>query len=140
MKLATLFTSACLLVAAIASPIAQPQPVDVDVDVDKVDAQGQSPNPANIILDQIMFAPPYNWKPGLRLLGVVDTTYNYPQERPSVEFAYFLKLRCNSHPRCKSIAGVRRNGQWIGYIFTTPATRADFVRDYIYSDSFAFTS
>ncbi|PGG96885.1 hypothetical protein GX51_07622 [Blastomyces parvus] len=135
MKLATLFRSTYFIVTAIATPFTQSEHVDVDVNV-----PNQSLNSANVNLQQIMFAPPYNWKPKLQLFEAVEMTYDYPSARPSVEFSYFLKLECNRISSCKSIAGVRQNNDWIGWIFNISINREDFIRDYRYSDSFAFTT
>ncbi|KLJ05541.1 hypothetical protein EMPG_10937 [Blastomyces silverae] len=102
MKLATLFTSACLFVAAIANPIAQPDPVDLAPD------DVPDPSPENVNLHQLMFPPPYNWKPGPSLMAKADSSYGFPETMSSVEFANFMKHQCDRIPTCQSIAGYKR--------------------------------
>ncbi|PGH07985.1 hypothetical protein GX51_01425 [Blastomyces parvus] len=130
MKLSTLFASACFFVAAIASPI---------VDVAAADPV-PSADPANIALHQIMFAPPYNWKPGAQLMASAESSFGGPPTLSSVEFANILKTQCNRVPSCKSLAGFKTGGKWLGYIFKRQAIREDFIRDPVVSESFAFTS
>ncbi|PGH07659.1 hypothetical protein GX51_01668 [Blastomyces parvus] len=135
MKLTTLFTSACLIAAAIASPVTQLKSVDVDVDVD---ALSQPPNPANIDMHEINFSPPYNWRPDPRLLDWVR--FNRPPGSTQAEFINFLKNHCMNIPRCRSLAGFKEDEKWVGYIFKITLLQNDFVRDPRISESFAFTT
>ncbi|PGG98903.1 hypothetical protein GX51_06550 [Blastomyces parvus] len=121
--------------AGIASPIMQLKPVQVDVDV-----LNQPPNPANIDMHQIHFPPPFNRRPGPRLLNAVQREYRFPWLSPWVEFADFLKNQCLHTAECKSIAGFKDDGTWMGFTFKVTATENDFVVAPMTTEAFAFTT
>ncbi|PGH06155.1 hypothetical protein GX51_02543 [Blastomyces parvus] len=138
MKLTTLFTSACLVVAAIATPIMQLEPVD-SVDVN-VTALSQSPNPANIDMHQLHFPPPLRWRPSVRLLDEALRQFTFPSYGTGGQFAQYLIFECMNIPRCQSLAGFKDRGGWLGYVFKVTITTNDFVSTSMTTDSFAFTT